>query len=74
MITRSQPLHEEQVVGVLCSWSLAWLPGGGGDLLAEPEPGLLPQISSDGSGGVAPAWHVTLLLDVSLPRSVKAEA
>lgn len=36
--------------------------------------GLLPQISSDGSGGVAPAWHVTLLLDVSLPRSVKAEA
>lgn len=34
-------------------------------LLAEPEPGLLPQISSDGSGGVAPAWHVTLPLDVS---------
>lgn len=49
--------------------------GEGGNLLAEPEPGpSLPQILSDGSGGVAPAWHVTLLLDASLPRSVKAEA
>lgn len=70
MITRSQPCFEEQRV----CYAPGVCPGGWGDLLAEPEPGLLPQISSDGSGGVAPAWHVTLLLDASLPRSVKAEA
>lgn len=63
---------------MLCSSSLARAGlGEGSNLLAEPEPGfqaLLPQILSDGSGGVAPAWHVTLLLNASLPRSVKAEA
>lgn len=63
---------------MLCSWSMARAGlGEGSNLLAEPEPGfqaLLPQILSDGSGGVAPAWHVTLLLNASLPRSVKAEA
>lgn len=43
-------------------------------MLGEPEPGPpLPQISSDGSGGVAPAWHATLLFNASLPRSVNAE-
>lgn len=46
-----------------------WLPS-----LTQAREALLPRILSDGSGGVAPAWHVTLLLDVSLPRSVKAEA
>lgn len=40
-------------------WHRVWSPGG--NLLAEPPGLLLPQILSDGSGGVAPAWHVTLV-------------